>query len=237
MYSRYKVRIPSPPPDYTGTAFPSDGGLPSGASMSERRTGEDSFQPTVGLQDSTGIPNFPQAQDFAEPPESGEIPTAPEPYPASEVPQTAVPLPQIGDDGTEPAAGYAVPLIGDGSTHFARSDQPKPAESADDYDSDRSSSRSSPTIPPIADEKMPLSERNEWRDRKDKDQEKGRDENVKCPPKAEFSEENTLSNLFPLLEGLTLDDLLFIGAMLSLMSGKSGDDSLLLISYLLTCGL
>lgn len=40
-----------------------------------------------------------------------------------------------------------------------------------------------------------------------------------------------------LLAGMNPDDLLFIGAMLYLLSGKTGDDSFLLLAYLLTCGL
>ena len=39
------------------------------------------------------------------------------------------------------------------------------------------------------------------------------------------------------LDDLTLDDLLFMGALILLMSGKMGDESMLLLSYLLTCGL
>lgn len=39
------------------------------------------------------------------------------------------------------------------------------------------------------------------------------------------------------IDELTLDDLLFMGAAALLMSGRMGDESMLLLSYLLTCGL
>lgn len=39
------------------------------------------------------------------------------------------------------------------------------------------------------------------------------------------------------IDDLTLDDLLFMGAAALLMSGRMGDESMLLLSYLLTCGL
>lgn len=39
------------------------------------------------------------------------------------------------------------------------------------------------------------------------------------------------------IDELTLDDLLFMGAVALLMSGRMGDESMLLLSYLLTCGL
>lgn len=40
-----------------------------------------------------------------------------------------------------------------------------------------------------------------------------------------------------LFDRLSPDDLLFVGAMLYLLSGKNGNDSFLLLAYLLTCGL
>lgn len=46
--------------------------------------------------------------------------------------------------------------------------------------------------------------------------------------------QNIQKNIF---DELTLDDLLFMGALALLMSGKMADESMLLLSYLLTCGL
>lgn len=244
MYSRYKVRMPSPPPDYAGTAFPSDGGLPSGASASEKQIGEGSFQPTVGLQDSGGVPLSAQEPDFAEPlSESGEIPTtaatrnaggfsnaagtlsdsgrfpgAPEAFPENGGPrsrnfeslQTAIPLPQ-GD----------LPNSGDGGEPTVSYTVPLIGDGSTDYsryepNSGRVESPSEFVQTPTAGEK---------------------DTDMKDKEINHISKGNSPLDLFSLLEGLNLDDLLFMGAMLSLLSGNSSDDSLFLISYLLTCGL
>lgn len=75
-------------------------------------------------------------------------------------------------------------------------------------------------------------------------------EEVKEAEKTEKSEENTENVITGnygetaakpaggfSLDDLTLDDLLFMGALILLMSGKMGDESMLLLSYLLTCGL
>lgn len=49
--------------------------------------------------------------------------------------------------------------------------------------------------------------------------------------------QNTSKNEGLSIDDLTLDDLLFMGAAALLMSGRMGDESMLLLSYLLTCGL
>lgn len=198
MYSRYKIRVPSPPPDYAGTTFPSDPALPSDASMPEKVIGNDSCQPTVGLQDSADIPNAAEAfPGFSEaPPESGELQSRD----PQEI-QTAVPVEQKEADQPESAVSCTIPLIGDGSTDDTR------------YNpiSDRIKQLSELLRPPT------VSERTDMEDILTKD--------------------STQSDPFDLLAELDLDDWLFMGAMLFLMSGKAGDDSFLLISYLLTCGL
>lgn len=56
----------------------------------------------------------------------------------------------------------------------------------------------------------------------------------KEPEMPEISEEDVKKNIF---DELTLDDLLFMGALALLMSGKMGDEAMLLLSYILTCGI
>lgn len=57
------------------------------------------------------------------------------------------------------------------------------------------------------------------------------------PEKAATIEESVQNIQKNIFDDLTLDDLLFMGALALLMSGKMADESMLLLSYLLTCGL
>lgn len=205
MYSRYKVRFPSPPPDYAGTAIPSDGALPSGTQMPAGRMGdsthntvgnsmvEGTFQPTVGLQDTTPCAELPDSNREACPTDRSILPVV-----------ANTPPGESYFDRSEPLEEAACPDGPAGGDH-----------SQTDRDESMPDSSKSPAFC----ERIPM------------------EENEKDLPKTAFPQKGFPSDPFALLDGLTLDDLLFIGAMLFLMSGKAEDDSILLFSYLLTCGL
>ena len=155
MYSRYKIRTPSPPPDYAGTAFMQD--PVSSPAEAENR------QPV----NAQGSPDGPLGEG--------------QPESRWEGPHVAMPEAQPEED---PNPEFTLP----------------PEEEEPELKSESESEQPQPGS--------------------DVREDAG---NTKTPGS--------------LLEQMNPDDLLFIGAMLYLLSGKTGDDSFLLMAYLLTCGL
>ncbi len=166
MYSRYKIQMPSPPPDYAGTAFETDS-APSSAKV-----------PTAD--------NPPTAQ---QPVNTRENPT-------ESMQETRQDARWEGPQGILPDALPEEPL----DPGFTLPPEEEVAEEGEKRE-----------------EQTPGSES----DAGDQTPQTGSDAGIA---------ESLLAQMNP-------DDLLFIGAMLYLLSGKNGDDSFLLLAYLLTCGL
>lgn len=180
MYSRYKIRMPAPPPDYTGTAFQTDPmPIPIGTPIPENPTVEEQ---SVNTRKNPGGSVQENRQDARRGGEQGIPPVI--------LPQS----PQDRPESLDP--GFTIP---------PEAGSPPPEEDA-------------------------------------AEEEKGEDE---CPAsKPKPHDQAPQSDPAPdagssgsLLAEMNPDDLLFIGAMLYLLSGKTGDDSFLLMAYLLTCGL
>lgn len=166
MYSRYKIQMPAPPPDYAGTAFKTDASPRSAGSASDEISPAASGSPIDSGAENRREASESPREDLPE--IRWESPAEMQPEAPLDPDYTLSPEEEFGEN--------------------------RPTE---------------PDSEPEAGGKAP--------------------EDSESAPKDEDA-----GSLFA---HMNPDDLLFIGAMLYLLSGKNGNDSFLLLAYLLTCGL
>lgn len=210
MYSRYKPISPAPPPDYDGTAFQSSVPPSSGAGVPE------------GLPVAQGLPSIEIPTEDEGLPEVKAFPEAKDNRAATASIADSPIDPTEAEPSLIPSEDAAVRSGAEGLSGTEGIEAPE--ESAvDSREARPSDDRNDRAFRPAAAPRDPL--------------QAAEDRKIAEAPPTVVSSPNPGSDLLSVITGLTLDDLLFFSALLRLLFGKESDESILFLSYLLTCGL